>query len=40
VKMLGNITVDGKLVCDATVMCQVVPKKVEAKVEARVETAE
>jgi 3-hydroxyacyl-[acyl-carrier-protein] dehydratase len=40
VKMLGNITVDGKLVCDATVMCQVVPKKVEAKVEAKVETAE
>jgi 3-hydroxyacyl-[acyl-carrier-protein] dehydratase len=26
VKMLGNITVDGKLVCDATVMCQVVPR--------------
>jgi 3-hydroxyacyl-[acyl-carrier-protein] dehydratase len=24
--MLGNITVDGKLVCDATVMCQVVPR--------------
>jgi 3-hydroxyacyl-[acyl-carrier-protein] dehydratase len=40
VKMLGNITVDGKLVCDATVMCQVVPKKVEAKVDAKVETAE
>jgi len=43
VKMLGNITVDGKLVCDATVMCQVVPRaaqKVDAKVEARVETAE
>jgi 3-hydroxyacyl-[acyl-carrier-protein] dehydratase len=36
VKMLGNITVDGKLVCDATVMCQVVPrlvKKAEAPVE-------
>jgi 3-hydroxyacyl-[acyl-carrier-protein] dehydratase len=40
VKMSGSITVDGKLVCDATVMCQVVPKKVEAKVEAKVETAE
>ena len=43
VKMLGNITVDGKLVCDATVMCQVVPrvaKKIQAKVEAPVETAE
>jgi 3-hydroxyacyl-[acyl-carrier-protein] dehydratase len=43
VKMLGNITVDGKLVCDATVMCQVVPRpaeKVQAKVETRVETAE
>ena len=26
VKMLGSITVDGKLVCDATVMCQVVPR--------------
>ena len=36
VKMLGNITVDGKLVCDATVMCQVVPrvaKKAEAAAE-------
>jgi 3-hydroxyacyl-[acyl-carrier-protein] dehydratase len=36
VKMLGNITVDGKLVCDATVMCQVVPrvvKKAEAPTE-------
>ena len=43
VKMLGNITVDGKLVCDAVVMCQVVPRvapKVQAKVEAKVETAE
>src|ERR1700728_3829431 len=33
VKMAGAITVDGKLVCDATVMCQVVPraaKKVQA----------
>jgi 3-hydroxyacyl-[acyl-carrier-protein] dehydratase len=29
VKMLGNITVDGKLVCDATVMCQVVPRVVK-----------
>jgi 3-hydroxyacyl-[acyl-carrier-protein] dehydratase len=27
VKMGGSITVDGKLVCDATVMCQVVPRK-------------
>ena len=26
VKMQGNITVDGKLVCDAIVMCQVVPR--------------
>lgn len=36
VKMLGNITVEGKLVCDATVMCQVVPrpaKKAEAPAE-------
>jgi 3-hydroxyacyl-[acyl-carrier-protein] dehydratase len=39
VKMGGNITVDGKLVCDATVMCQVVPR-VTKKAEARVETAE
>ena len=29
VKMLGNITVEGKLVCDATVMCQVVPRVVK-----------
>ena len=37
VKMGGTITVDGKLVCDATVMCQVVPrvaKKVQASPEA------
>jgi 3-hydroxyacyl-[acyl-carrier-protein] dehydratase len=37
VKMGGSITVDGKLVCDATVMCQVVPrvaKSTEAKVES------
>jgi 3-hydroxyacyl-[acyl-carrier-protein] dehydratase len=37
VKMGGSITVDGKLVCDAVVMCQVVPrpaKKVEDKPEA------
>jgi 3-hydroxyacyl-[acyl-carrier-protein] dehydratase len=36
VKMGGVITVDGKPVCDATVMCQMVdraPKKVETKVE-------
>ena len=25
-KMRGEITVDGKLVCDATIMCQVVPR--------------
>ena len=43
VKMGGSITVDGKLVCDAVVMCQVVPrvaKKVDSGVESRVETAE
>jgi 3-hydroxyacyl-[acyl-carrier-protein] dehydratase len=41
VKMGGTITVDGKLVCDATVMCQVVPRVApKAKVEAPVETAE
>ena len=39
VKMGGTITVDGKLVCDATVMCQVVPR-VAKKTEAKVETAE
>jgi 3-hydroxyacyl-[acyl-carrier-protein] dehydratase len=39
VKMRGNITVDGKLVCDATVMCQVVPR-VTKKAEAGPETAE
>jgi 3-hydroxyacyl-[acyl-carrier-protein] dehydratase len=36
VKMGGSITVDGKLVCDAIVMCQVVPrvaKKAEADTE-------
>ena len=36
VKMGGSITVDGKLVCDAVVMCQVVPrvvKKTEAPTE-------
>jgi len=36
VKMGGSITVDGKLVCDAVVMCQVVPrvvKKAEAPAE-------
>jgi 3-hydroxyacyl-[acyl-carrier-protein] dehydratase len=39
VKMGGSITVDGKLVCDAVVMCQVVPRAAK-KTEARVETAE
>jgi 3-hydroxyacyl-[acyl-carrier-protein] dehydratase len=39
VKMGGSITVDGKLVCDAVVMCQVVPRPPK-KIEARVETAE
>ena len=39
VKMGGNITVDGKLVCDATVMCQVVPRLIK-KAEAGPETAE
>lgn len=29
VKMQGSITVDGKLVCDAIVMCQVVPRAVK-----------
>ena len=39
VKMSGSITVDGKLVCDAVVMCQVVPR-VPKKIEAGPETAE
>ena len=39
VKMGGTITVDGKLVCDATVMCQVVPR-VAKSTEAKVETPE
>ncbi len=39
VKMGGVITVNGKVVCDATVMCQVVPRAAQ-KVEAKVETAE
>ncbi len=39
VKMAGVITVNGKVVCDATVMCQVVPR-VAKSVEAKVETAE
>lgn len=36
VKMRGVITVEGKLVCDATVMCQVIPRvrKVVVKQEA------
>jgi 3-hydroxyacyl-[acyl-carrier-protein] dehydratase len=39
VKMGGSITVNGKVVCDATVMCQMVdrvPKRAEAKVETAV----
>ena len=39
VKMGGSITVDGKLVCDAVVMCQVIPRPTK-KVEGKVETAE
>jgi 3-hydroxyacyl-[acyl-carrier-protein] dehydratase len=39
VKMGGTITVNGKLVCDATVMCQVVPR-VAKSTEAKVETPE
>jgi 3-hydroxyacyl-[acyl-carrier-protein] dehydratase len=39
VKMGGTITVDGKLVCDATVMCQMVDR-VAKTAEAKVETAE
>src|SRR5260370_1527928 len=42
-KMGGTITVDGKLVCDPTVMCQVIPRvaqKIQAKIEAPSETPE
>ena len=39
VKMGGVITVDGKVACDATVMCQMVPRATK-KPEAKVETAE
>jgi 3-hydroxyacyl-[acyl-carrier-protein] dehydratase len=39
VKMGGSISVDGKLVCDATVMCQVVPRAPKST-EAKVETPE
>ena len=39
VRMRGDITVDGKLVCDAIVMCQVVPREAK-KIETRPETAE
>ena len=39
VKMGGSITVNGKVVCDATVMCQMVDR-VPKKAEAKVETAE
>jgi 3-hydroxyacyl-[acyl-carrier-protein] dehydratase len=39
VKMRGSITVDGKLVCDAVVMCQVVPR-IAKKIDAGPETAE
>jgi 3-hydroxyacyl-[acyl-carrier-protein] dehydratase len=38
VKMGGSITVDGKVVCDATVMCQMVDRA--KKPESKVETAE
>jgi 3-hydroxyacyl-[acyl-carrier-protein] dehydratase len=34
VKMLGVITVDGKVVCDSVVMCQVVPRVVAKAPEA------
>jgi 3-hydroxyacyl-[acyl-carrier-protein] dehydratase len=45
-KMRGVATVEGKIVCEATIMCAIVPRvapKVQAKVEdkeAKVETAE
>jgi 3-hydroxyacyl-[acyl-carrier-protein] dehydratase len=38
--MGGVITVDGKVVCDATVMCQVVPRAPKKAEEAKIETAE
>ena len=39
VKMAGVITVDGKVVCDATVTCQVIARVREAKPEVASETA-
>jgi 3-hydroxyacyl-[acyl-carrier-protein] dehydratase len=39
VKMGGVITVDGKVVCDATVTCQMVPRA-QKKAETKIETAE
>jgi 3-hydroxyacyl-[acyl-carrier-protein] dehydratase len=36
-RMAGRCTVDGKLACEATVMCQIVPRQKPA--EAKVETA-
>ena len=40
VKMNGVITVEGKVVCDATVTCQVIPRVREAKVAVPAEGAE
>ena len=40
VKMHGNITVDGKLVCDATVMCRSSPAHAKKTDNPAVETAE
>ena len=37
VRMQGNITVDGKLVCDAIVMCQVVPRAAKKTAEVPAE---
>jgi 3-hydroxyacyl-[acyl-carrier-protein] dehydratase len=37
VRMQGNITVDGKLVCDAIVMCQVVPRAAKKTAEGPAE---
>jgi 3-hydroxyacyl-[acyl-carrier-protein] dehydratase len=40
VKMKGECTVDGKIVADATITCQLVPRVRKAKADAPIETAE
>jgi 3-hydroxyacyl-[acyl-carrier-protein] dehydratase len=40
VKMRGECTVDGKLVCNATITCQLVPRAHKARVEAPADVSE